>query len=58
MVDDEAAVIGWAKLNKPELVRTEECLSKSGLNQHLKDTGEVPDVGVHIEPAREKFYIK
>jgi hypothetical protein len=58
LVDDEAAVIEWAKRNKPELVSTVECLSKSGLNQHLKDMGEVPDVGVHIEPPQEKFYIK
>jgi hypothetical protein len=58
IVDDEAAVIGWAKRNKPELVGVVECLSKSGLNQHLKQTGEAPDVGAHIEPAREKFYVK
>lgn len=58
LVDDEAAVIAWAKLNNPELVKIVEHLSKSGLNQHLEETGEVPDVGVHIEPEREKFYIR
>jgi hypothetical protein len=58
LVDDEAKVIEWAKRNRPELVCVVERLSKSGLNQHLEATGEAPDVGVHIEPAREKFYIK
>lgn len=58
LVDDEAAVIEWAKQHSPALFHTVERLSKSGLNQHLEETGEVPDVGVHIEPAREKFYIR
>jgi phage host-nuclease inhibitor protein Gam len=58
LIDDEAKVIEWAKRNKPELVRSVEHLSKAGLNQHLEETGEAPDVGVHIEPAREKFYVK
>lgn len=58
LVDDEAKVIEWAKRTRPELVCVVERLSKSGLNQHLEETGEAPDVGVHIEPAREKFYVK
>jgi hypothetical protein len=58
VVEDEALVIEWAKRNKPDLVRTAEHLSKSGLNQHLTETGEAPDVGVRIDPAREAFYIK
>jgi phage host-nuclease inhibitor protein Gam len=58
VVDDEAAVIAWAKQFVPELVGTVERLSKSGLNDHLEQTGEIPDAGVHIEPARERFYVK
>jgi hypothetical protein len=58
LVDDETAVIEWAKQHNPELVSTVERLSKSALNQHLEKTGEVPDVGVRIEPARERFYIR
>ncbi|HZK82445.1 MAG TPA: host-nuclease inhibitor Gam family protein [Humisphaera sp.] len=58
LVDDEAAVIAWAKQHNPELVKTIENLSKSALNQHMEETGEVPDVGIRIEPAGEKFYIR
>jgi hypothetical protein len=58
VVDDEASVIEWAKANLPQAVSIVERLSKSELNQHLEATGEVPGRGAHIEPAREKFFIK
>jgi hypothetical protein len=58
VVDDESAVIAWAKQNNPALVSVVERLSKSGLNEHLEQTGEVPTAGAHMEPAREKFYVK
>lgn len=58
LVDDESLVITWAKQHKPELVSTVERLSKSALNQYVEDTGDVPDVGIRIEPAREKFFIR
>jgi hypothetical protein len=58
IVDDEAVVLAWAKQHNPGLVVISEKLSKSGLNEHLRNTGELPDAGVHVEPAREKFYVK
>ena len=58
LVEDENLVITWAKQHKPELVSTVERLSKSALNQYVEDTGDVPDVGIRIEPAREKFFIR
>jgi len=58
VVDDEAAVIAWAKLNQPELVTVVEHLSKSALNRMVETTGELPDTGVHIEAEREDFYIR
>ena len=58
VVDDESAVIAWAKRHNPALVSVVERLSKSGLNDHLEQTGELPDAGAHIEPARERFYVK
>ena len=58
LVDDEAAVVEWARRNKPALITHIERLSKSALNELVEETGEVPDVGVRIEPAREKFYIR
>jgi hypothetical protein len=44
--------------NHPEFIATVERLSKSSLNEHIERTGEVPDAGLHIEPAREKFYVR
>lgn len=58
VIDNEVEVIEWAKRHRPDLVSTVEHLSKSGLNQHMKDTGEVPGAGAHIEPAQDKFYVK
>jgi phage host-nuclease inhibitor protein Gam len=58
VVDDEGSVIAWAKQHRPELISTIERPSKSGLNEHFEQTGEVPDAGVRIEPAREKFFVK
>lgn len=58
IIDDEAAVIQWAKEHMPALVTTVDRLSKSSLNDHVAQTGEVPEVGVHIEPAKEQFYIR
>jgi hypothetical protein len=58
VVEDEQAVIAWAKQNKPELVIILESLSKSGLNDHVKQTGEMPERGVRLEPERESFSVK
>jgi Bacteriophage Mu Gam like protein len=58
VVDDEQAVIAWAKQHYPSLISIIEKLSKSALNEHLESTGELPDAGAHVEPPREKFYVK
>jgi hypothetical protein len=58
VIDDEVAVLSWAKVHKPALVSIIERLSKAGLNEHLEETGEMPDAGAHIEPAKEKFFVK
>ena len=58
VVDDELAVINWAKQHMPELVITSEKILKSALADHMKSTGEMPDRGVHIEPSREIFFVK
>lgn len=58
VVMNEEAVISWAKAHKPDLVKTTEAISRSGLSDHFHATGEMPDTGVQIEPAREKFFVK
>jgi hypothetical protein len=58
VVDDEQAVLTWAKANCPNAVLASERLLKSVIDERLKTTGETPDVGVHIEPSAERFFIK
>jgi hypothetical protein len=58
VVDDEAAALARAKQHTPHLVTVVERLSRSGLIDHVKQTGEMPPRGVHTEPAREGFYVK
>ena len=58
VIEDEAAVIEWAKIHLPKAVEVAERLSKSDLNHHLEMTGEVPNVGAHIEAPKDKFYIR
>ena len=58
VVDDEAAVIAWAKVHQPSLVTVVEKLSKSSLNEHVETTGELPDAGAHVEPEHERFFVK
>ena len=58
VVDDEQAVLAWAREHHPEMVAVVERLSKTALNEHVGRTGEVPDAGVHVEPERERFYVR
>lgn len=58
VIDDESSVLAWAKEHAPSLVTTVERLSKSELNTHFKQTGELPDRGVRIENEHEKFYVR
>ena len=57
VVIDEAAVIEWARSSQPKAIQTKEFLSKTAINEHFAAFGEVPP-GVHVEPEREKFYVK
>jgi len=58
IVDDETSVLAWCKLHRPDLITYVEKLSKSGLNEHVETTGELPETGVHIESEKEKFYVR
>jgi hypothetical protein len=57
IVDDEAAVIMWARHNLPAAIKVTETVTKTPLNEHFAQTGEVPD-GMHVEAARERFSIR
>jgi hypothetical protein len=58
VVDDEQAVILWAKDNCPQAVVTVEKLAKIILDQYVHETGHSPEDGVHIEPETERFFIR
>jgi hypothetical protein len=57
-VDDEEAVLVWAKSNCPAAVVLTERLSRSELKAHFEQTGEMPDRGAHIEPEQDRFSIR
>ena len=57
-IDNQNAVMAWAREMLPEAIIVKESLSKAAINGHFEATGEIPDAGVTIEPGREKFYIR
>lgn len=57
VIDDEFAVLNWARQNLPSAIQSTEKLLKSILNGHFETSGELPEKGAHVEPAREKFSI-
>jgi len=57
VIDDQSAIIRWAKRCCRSAVVTVERLSKTAINTHVTTTGEVP-AGAHVEPAHKKFYVK
>jgi len=57
VVDDERAVLRWAKANCHKAVVVMERASKSVLKEHFAGTGEQPD-GTHVEPLSERMYIR
>ncbi|HEX3357077.1 MAG TPA: host-nuclease inhibitor Gam family protein [Tepidisphaeraceae bacterium] len=57
VVDDEPKLLAWAKRHCRKAIVVIERISKTIINDHLTATGELPN-GAHVEPPREKFYVK
>jgi phage host-nuclease inhibitor protein Gam len=57
-IDNQDAVMAWAREILPEAIIVKESLSKAAINGHFAATGEIPDAGITVEPSREKFYIR
>lgn len=55
-VRDESQFLDWAKAWLPEAVVVKESVSKTTVNEHWKDTGEIPQ-GCEVSPERVGFYI-
>jgi phage host-nuclease inhibitor protein Gam len=58
VVDDERAVLAWAKEHCPQAVVTTEKIAKVILDTYVHETGHAPDAGVHVEPEAERFFIR
>ena len=58
VIDNERTVLLWAKLNCPSAIAVVEKLSKSVLDEQMEKTGVVPEEGIHVEPERQKFFIR
>lgn len=58
VIDDEELVMSWARANCRQAIVVIEKVSKSALDQYIEQTGVLPDAGVHVEPAAEKFFIR
>jgi phage host-nuclease inhibitor protein Gam len=56
-IEDKERVLEWCRSNLPEAVRVKEDVLKTPLNEHLKETGEVPP-GCDIEPGGDEFYVR
>jgi hypothetical protein len=57
-IEDELAVLAWAKRHCPSAVVVSEKLSRSALVDHFKATGDIPEDGVSLLPERDSFSIK
>lgn len=58
VVDDEKAVLAWARDHCPAAVVITSRLSKSTLDEFVKSTGMIPEDGAHVDPVGERFYVR
>jgi hypothetical protein len=56
-IEDKEQLLEWCKSNLPDAVRVKEDVLKTPLNEHLKETGEVPP-GCDVEPGGDEFYVR
>lgn len=58
VIDDEPAVLAWAKEHLPIAVTFVERLSKTAINEMAEATGEIPCAGVRFEPPTQRFFVR
>lgn len=56
-IKDEDRVLDWCRDNLPEAVKTVESVLKTPLNEHLKETGELPP-GCDLDAGGDEFYVR
>lgn len=57
VVTDDRLLMTWARTNLPTAIRVVETVSKSHLNRHLAETGEIAD-GTVFSDGGERFVIR
>ncbi len=56
-IQDEDRVLDWCRDNLPEAVKVRESVLKTPLNEHLKETGELPP-GCDLDAGGDEFYVR
>ncbi len=56
-IADEDRVLDWCRDHLPEAVKTVESVLKTPLNEHLKETGELPP-GCDLDAGGDEFYVR
>lgn len=56
-IEDKDQLLDWCKNNLPDAVRVREDVLKTPLNEHLKETGEIPP-GCDLDPGGDEFFVK
>ena len=58
VIDDEQAILAWAREHCEHAIIVVEKLIKSEIDAYITRTGAVPDSGLHVESAQERFYLR
>jgi Bacteriophage Mu Gam like protein len=56
-IKDESRLISWCRRVLPNALRTNICILKSLVSDHLQQTGECPD-GADVSGGGERFFVK
>jgi phage host-nuclease inhibitor protein Gam len=56
-IEDKEQLLDWCKNNLPDAVRVREDVLKTPLNEHLKETGEIPP-GCDLDLGGDEFFVK
>ncbi len=56
-IEDRELLLDWCRRNLPDAVKVEEDVLKTPLNEHLRETGEVPP-GCDLNAGGDEFYIR
>jgi phage host-nuclease inhibitor protein Gam len=56
-IEDRELLLDWCRRNLPDAVKVQEDVLKTPLNEHLRETGEVPP-GCDLDAGGDEFYVR